>query len=91
MPTPAAPQSQEERDLERLQASVTKGEAARDLRNEIAFGLWMGGMTQQEVAARLDRADRRAGGTGITHGTVQKMLFRMRKARETELVERASS
>jgi transposase len=88
MPAPA-PSNPVERELEVQQAKVTAGEIARKRRDAIAFQLWQDGMTQKEVAERLDRADRAAGGEGITHGTCQKMLFRMRKAREQELIEAA--
>ncbi len=83
------PMTPEERDLEHYQELATKGEIARTRRDEIAFRLWQDGMTQKEIAERLDRADRRYGGSGISHGTTQKALFRMRKARETELLESA--
>jgi transposase len=86
---PAAPRNPVERELEVQQAKVTAGEIARQRRDAIAFELWQGGMTQKEVAERLDRADRAAGGSGISHGTCQKMLFRMRKAIEDELIESA--
>lgn len=87
--SPRSPITVKERELERLQAAVTKGEASRVLRDELAFELWQDGMTQKEIAERLDRADRRHGGTGITHGTTQKSLFRMRRQREQELIEKA--
>ena len=87
--TIARPMNPDERELERCQELATKGEQARQRRDEIAFRLWQEGMTQKEIAERLDRADRRHGGNGISHGTTQKALFRMRKAREQELLEHA--
>jgi len=79
-----------ERELERYQEAVTKGDIARARRDEAAFLLWtQHDMTQKEIAERLDRADRRHGGGGISHGTTQKMLFRIRKSKEAALLEAA--
>jgi len=80
-----------ERDLEAQQKRVTIGEIARQKRDAIAFQMWTAGMTQREIAERLDRADRDAGGTGVSHGMTQKLLYRLRKEREAELVVVASA
>ncbi|MCJ7725650.1 MAG: hypothetical protein MUP76_04595 [Acidimicrobiia bacterium] len=88
MPT-ARPRTPNETELERLQAKVTEGERARERLTELAFTMWQDGYTQKDIAERLDRADRRAGGDGITHGTAQKMLYRTKKAKEPELLAEA--
>lgn len=87
MTTPRPPRRQDERDLERIQAKMTKAsielDQARALRDQIAFKLWRNAkMPQDEITARLDRADRNAGGTGVTIAAVQKALFRYRKQME---------
>jgi hypothetical protein len=89
MPVPA-PHSPEERQLEQLQAKVTEGEIARARLMDLAFELWKGGMKQREIAARLNRADTRAGGEGITVDATQKMLSRLRRSREETLLSQAS-
>lgn len=86
---PDRPRSPLERELEVQQKAVTHGDIARERRDTAAFQLWDQGMTQKEIAERLDRADRAAGGNGVTHGQVQKALFRMRKAHEAELLAAA--
>lgn len=86
---PAPPRTPNERELEHLQAKVTEGERARDRLMELAFRMWMDGYTQRDIAERLDRADRRAGGSGISAGTAQKMLYRTRKAKESGLLSEA--
>ncbi len=78
----------DERSLEKLQKKVAEGEIARGRRDELAFQMWNDGMTQAEIAERLDRADRSAGGQGITASTTQKVLFRLRKKKEAQLLER---
>lgn len=84
---PAAPRTPLQRQLEQLQKKVTEGELARARLDAVAFSLWTEEMmTQQEIADRMDRADRAAGGEGVTHGRVQKTLYRLRRARENELV-----
>ena len=80
------PRSQDERNLEAFQEKVAQGEIARVRRDELAFKLWTEGMTQAEIADRLDRADRRGGGEGVTTSTTQKFLFRLRKKKEAELL-----
>ena len=87
---PAPPRGQLERQLEQTQKLVTQGEIARRRRDDIAFALWQEGHTQKDIAERMDRADRAAGGDGITHGQVQKTLFRIRRELEQELVATAN-
>lgn len=86
MTTPAPARTPRERELERLQVKATKGALqqarARALRDQLAFRLWREGMAQDEIAARLDRADRSAGGDGVAVTAVQKTLFRYRKRLE---------
>jgi len=86
------PMNPQERELERLQKIVTKGDVARRRRDEVAFDLWANhGHTQNDVAERIDRADRREGGSGVSHFTTKKMLFRIRKSKEAALLEAAES
>ena len=80
------PRSSDERNLEAYQEKVAQGDIARHRRDELAFALWNDGMTQAEIAERLDRADRRGGGDGVTTSTTQKFLFRLRKKKESELL-----
>lgn len=81
---PLSPHTPDERELEHLQALVTKGERARVRRDELALALYATKRySQDDLAARLDRADRRAGGDGVSVSAVQKVLYRLRKARAT--------
>lgn len=74
------PSSSDERALEQTQTRLTKAE--RDVmrlaaeRDRIALRLWRDGLPQAEIAERLDRADRRAGGGGISYAATQKRLWR---------------
>lgn len=74
------PSSSDERALEQTQARLTKAEAdvARLTadRDRVALRLWHAGLPQAEIAERLDRADRRAGGQGISYAATQKRLWR---------------
>lgn len=80
---PSAPHTPDERELEHLQALVKKGERARIRRDELALAMYATKRySQDDIAARLDRADRRAGGDGVSTSAVQKILYRLRKARE---------
>ena len=89
---PDRPRTPLERDLESLQKAVTYGELAREQRDAVAFQLWTEmDMTQREISERLDRADRAAGGDGISHGMTQKLLYRIRKAHEEELLSAANT
>lgn len=75
----------EERELEKLQKKVTEGDIARKRLEAAAFRMWTEhGMTQREVHARLDRADRSAGGEGLRLDRVEKMLARRRRRDEAE-------
>lgn len=74
------PSTSDERALEQTQARLSKAEAdvARLAaeRDRIALRLWHAGLPQAEIAERLDRADRRAGGEGISYAATQKRLWR---------------
>ena len=61
-----APRTPDERELETLQGKVTEGDKARQRLTELACNMWLSGSyTQQDIAERLDRADRRHGGDGL--------------------------
>lgn len=76
--------------LGELQAAVIEGDAATAERNELAFRLWAeGSLTQREIAAALDHADRSHGGGGITLDMIQKALSRIRRRRQDELLDAA--
>lgn len=84
--SPRPAQGPAERVLEQLQKKVTEGQLARDRLTEQAWMLWVDhNMTQQEIASRLDRADRAAGGEGVTYAAVQKMFQRKRQQVNAEL------
>jgi len=89
--TALPPRGPLERDLERQQKMISEGESAREKRNRVAFELWQSGMTQGEIAERLDRADRGSGGSGVTLAATQKMLYQYRKRNEQALLDAASS
>jgi len=81
--------SARERRLERIQERLTKLclEVNRLTleRDQLVLDLWLrGNVPQAELAERLDRADRKAGGEGISYAATQKRLWR---ARNDELVE----
>lgn len=78
------PKNANQRNLEVLQKKVAEGEVARERRDRLAFSMWQAGMTQNEIAQRLDRADRSGGGSGVTASTAQKLLYRIRKRSEAE-------
>jgi hypothetical protein len=75
------PRSVDERSLEQVQMKLTRAqlEAARltAQRDGLAQQLWFDRrMTQAEIAERLDRADRRSGGDGVSYAQLQKRLWR---------------
>ena len=72
-----APRTPVERELERLQIDVTRGELARPARDALIFGLWRQGVPQVEIARRLTRASLRAGGEAVSRNSVQKACSRM--------------
>ena len=74
---PAA-RSQPERELERLQRLVTQGILADERRRRLIVELHQGGMTQVELAARLSRASRAAGGSPVGEDAVNKLVKRWR-------------
>lgn len=78
------PRSNQEIKLENTQARLTK--AQRELtrltreRDALALDLWLKQrMSQAELAERLDRADRRAGGDGVSYAATQKLTWRARQ------------
>lgn len=75
--------------LEALQHTVAQADAALRERNELAFDMWQEGYTQREIAETIDRADRQAGGPGVTHDSIAKTLYRMRLEREEQLISSA--
>lgn len=80
-PLPA--RNPDEARLEQLQTALTNAEAdVRKLaaeRDALALHLWLDRrVPQAEIAVRLDRADRAAGGEGVSYAAVQKRLFRER-------------
>ena len=75
------PRTSDESALESTQSRLTR--AQRDVarltaqRDALAQRLWRDrSMTQAEIAERLDRADRRAGGDGVSYAQLQKRLWR---------------
>lgn len=75
------PRSTDERSLEQVQMRLTRAqlETARlaAQRDGLAQQLWFDRrMTQAEIAERLDRADRRSGGAGVSYAQLQKRLWR---------------
>jgi hypothetical protein len=74
------PSSTDERALEQVQSRLTRAELDVERlaaeRDRIALRLWHAGLPQAEIAERLDRADRRAGGGGISYAATQKRLWR---------------
>lgn len=70
------PKTSAERDLERLTSQVAQGDVARARRGKLAHQLWVNGMTHAELAARMDRADKRGGGTGVSLSQAQKIVQR---------------
>jgi len=67
-------------ELVRLTKQIAKGELAFDQRRRVVMRLWQAGMTQRELAERMDRASRAVGGPPITENAVYKMIMRGRKA-----------
>ena len=73
------------RRLETLQARITQTQrqvsALIDQRDHLALHLWLhASVAQSEIAERLDRADRRAGGNGISYAATQKRINRLHNA-----------
>lgn len=75
---PAPPRSLTEKELERAQKEVTRGLRADEVRRRAMRMLYTDGMTQVEIAARLSRASKAAGGDDVGVDAVQKILKRMR-------------
>jgi len=68
--------------LVKAQRAITIGERADEERKDAVWTLWMGGMSQREIAQRLTEAAETVGGAPITENQVHKMLARMRHAEE---------
>jgi hypothetical protein len=72
----------DERKLEAVQRKIEKAafalREATEERDILATKLWHGGMAQAEIAERLDRASREAGGPGYGYAALQKRLHRVR-------------
>jgi len=78
------PRNLAEAKLEQTQARLakTQAELARltQERDKLALHLWIDQrMSQAELAERLDRADRRAGGVGVSYAATQKLTWRARQ------------
>lgn len=76
------PKTTDERRLEQLQGRLTAAQrsvaALQEQRDALALRLWLDScVPQAEIAERLDRADRRAGGPGITYAATQKRIHRL--------------
>ena len=72
-----APRTTSERQLERLQIDVTRGEHARIARDRLIIAMHQNGMPQAEIARRLSRASARASGEPITRNAVQKIVAKL--------------
>lgn len=82
---PGPPQTSNETRLEDLQMRLTRAlhEVARLTaeRDDLALRMWLDQrIPQAEIAERLDRADRRAGGEGVSYAAIQKRAWRARNA-----------
>ena len=75
---PPRPRSIQEKELERVQRTVTAGQLADHRRRELIVHLYREGMTQVELAARLSRAATAAGGSEVGLDAVQKLVARYR-------------
>lgn len=80
MPAPR-PKTPDERALETFQKDLVTGDKARARRVQVAAKLINGGMSMDEVAARLTRASRQVGGPDVTYAAVQKMMFRHKQGK----------
>jgi transposase len=65
--------------LERTQRTVTQGLLADERRKTLIVKLHRQGMSQVEIAARLDRASRAVGGEGVGEDAVNKLVARARR------------
>lgn len=81
------PHSARERRLERIQERLTKlciqVTQLTVERDRLVLDLWLrDNVPQAQLAERLDLADRRAGGDGISYAATQKRLWRARNDEE---------
>lgn len=67
-----------EEELEAVQRQVTLGQLAEIRRRELVVHLHTEGMSQVELAARLSRASRQAGGNGVKVSAVEHLVRRWR-------------
>lgn len=67
-----------EQELEAVQRQVTLGQLAEIRRRELVVHLHTEGMSQVELAARLSRASRQAGGNGVKVSAVEHLVRRWR-------------
>lgn len=79
------PRNSDERRLEQLQTRITQAqlqvEHLMEQRDVLALRLWLDHcVPQSEIAERLDRADRRAGGPGMSYAAIQKRIYRRHEA-----------
>lgn len=82
---PGPPKTPDERNLERIQTRLTTAQQLVERltaeRDRLALSLWLTrNVPQSDIAERLDRAARRAGGEGISYAATQKRLWRAREA-----------
>lgn len=76
---PRPPRTNDERDLERTQRTVTQGVLADERRKQLIIRLYRSGMSQVELAARLSRAAQAAGGSPIGEDAVNKLVKRYKE------------
>lgn len=79
-PTPPPPESAAERELERAQREIVHAQEAEATRARLIVKLHEAGMSQSEIAARLTRASRAAGGGIVETNVVSKIYRRMKAA-----------
>jgi len=77
--------------LRSLQTEIIERADVISERNAVMFDLWMGGMTQREIADELSAASLAAGGPEVTEHAVQKVLWRHRSRHEQKLLDAVSS
>ena len=80
--SPPPARTQVERELERLQRTVTQGLLADEKRKRLVLALYRDGMSQVEIAARLTRGARSAGGEPVGEDAVNKLVSRYRRRKE---------
>lgn len=76
------PRNADEVQLEEAQRAIVLGIQAEARKRELLLRLWQKGMTQAELAARLTRASKAAGGGEITTNSVFKVIMKHRRRLE---------